>query len=38
MAAEVAAAQSISRAMASGQMHQAVALGDRLPRVAACLP
>ena len=35
MAAEVAAAQSISHAMASGQMYLAVALRDRLPQVAA---
>jgi Domain of unknown function (DUF222) len=35
MAAEVAAAQRISHAMASGQMYQAVALRDRLPQVAA---
>ena len=35
MAAEVAAAQNISHAMASGQMYLAVALRDRLPRVAA---
>ena len=37
MAAEVAAAQSISHAMASGQMYLAVALRDRLPQVAALL-
>ena len=37
MAAEVAAAQGISHAMASGQMYLAVALRDRLPRVAALL-
>lgn len=35
MAAEVGAAQGISHAMASGQMYLAVALRDRLPRVAA---
>jgi len=35
MAAEVAAAQSISHGMASGQMYLGVALRDRLPRVAA---
>jgi Domain of unknown function (DUF222) len=35
MAAEVAAAQNISHAMASGQMYLAVALRDRLPKVAA---
>ncbi len=35
MAAEVAAAQGISHAMASGQMYLAVALRDRLPRVGA---
>jgi hypothetical protein len=35
MAAEVAAAQGISHAMASGQMYLAVALRDRLPKVAA---
>lgn len=35
MAAEVAAAQNISHAMASGQMYLAVGLRDRLPRVAA---
>ncbi|HTX94020.1 MAG TPA: DUF222 domain-containing protein [Mycobacterium sp.] len=35
MAAEVAAAQGISHAMASGQMYVAVALRDRLPRVGA---
>ncbi|MGZ4583912.1 MAG: DUF222 domain-containing protein [Mycobacterium sp.] len=35
MAAEVAAAQGISHAMASGQMYLAAALRDRLPRVAA---
>jgi Domain of unknown function (DUF222) len=35
MAAEVAAAQGISHGMASGQMYLAVALHDRLPRVAA---
>lgn len=35
MAAEVAAAQDISHAMASGQMYLAVALRDRLPRVGA---
>lgn len=35
MAAEVAAAQRISHAMASGQMYQAVALRHRLPQVAA---
>ncbi|MDT5259228.1 MAG: hypothetical protein QOD10_4308, partial [Mycobacterium sp.] len=35
MAAEVAAAQGISHAMASGQMYLAVALRDRLPQVAA---
>jgi hypothetical protein len=34
-AAEVAAAQTISHRAASAQMHQAVALRDRLPRVAA---
>jgi hypothetical protein len=34
-AAEVAAAQTISHRVASGQTHQAVALRDRLPRVAA---
>lgn len=34
MAAEVAAAQNISHVMASGQMYLAVALRDRLPRVA----
>jgi hypothetical protein len=35
MAAETAAAQGISHAMASGQMYLAVALRDRLPQVAA---
>ncbi|BBZ10187.1 HNH endonuclease signature motif containing protein [Mycobacterium branderi] len=35
MAAEVAAAQGLSHGMASGQMYLAVALRDRLPRVAA---
>jgi hypothetical protein len=35
VAAEVAAAQNISHTMASGQMYLAVALRDRLPRVAA---
>lgn len=35
IAAEVAAAQGISHGMASGQMYLAVALRDRLPRVAA---
>ena len=35
MAAEVAAAQGISHAMASGQMYLAVALRNRLPRVGA---
>jgi hypothetical protein len=35
MAAEVAAAQGVSHGMASGQMYLAVALRDRLPRVAA---
>jgi hypothetical protein len=35
IAAEVAAAQGISHAMASGQMYLGVALRDRLPRVAA---
>jgi hypothetical protein len=35
MAAEVAAAQSISHGMASGQMYLAVALRNRLPKVAA---
>ena len=35
MAAEVAAAQGVSHAMASGQMYLAVALRDRLPKVAA---
>lgn len=35
MAAEVAAAQGISHAMASGQMYLAVALRDRLPKIAA---
>lgn len=35
MAAEVAAAQNISHAMASGQMYLATALRNRLPRVAA---
>ncbi|SPM31212.1 HNH endonuclease signature motif containing protein [Mycobacterium terramassiliense] len=35
IAAEVAAAQSISHPMASGQMYLAVALRDRLPKVAA---
>lgn len=35
MAAEVAAAQSISHAIASGQMYLAVALRNRLPKVAA---
>jgi hypothetical protein len=35
MAAEVAAAQGISHAVASGQMYLAVALRDRLPKVAA---
>jgi Domain of unknown function (DUF222) len=37
MAAEVAAAQGISHAMASGQMYLAVALRDRLPGVGALL-
>lgn len=37
MAAEVAAAQGISHAMASSQMYLAVALGNRLPQVAALL-
>jgi len=37
MAAEVAAAQGISHAMASGQMYLAAALRDRLPRVGALL-
>lgn len=37
MAAEVAAAETISHGMASGQMYLAVALRDRLPRVAALL-
>jgi hypothetical protein len=32
MAAEVAAAQGMSHGLASGQMYQAVALRDRLPR------
>ena len=35
MAAEVGAAQGISHRMASGQMYLAVALHNRLPRVAA---
>lgn len=35
IAAEVAAAQHISRSMASGQMYLAVALRDRVPQVAA---
>ncbi|BBY20137.1 HNH endonuclease signature motif containing protein [Mycobacterium stomatepiae] len=35
IAAEVSAAQGISHGMASGQMYLAVALRDRLPRVAA---
>ncbi|MGD1256287.1 DUF222 domain-containing protein [Mycobacterium seoulense] len=35
MAAEVAAAQNISHAMASGQMYLAAALRSRLPRVGA---
>ena len=35
IAAEVAAAQNISHTMASGQMYLAVALRDRLPKVAA---
>lgn len=35
MAAEVAAAQNISHAMASGQMYLAASLRNRLPRVAA---
>ncbi len=35
MAAEVGAAQGISHGMASGQMYLAVALRDRLPRIAA---
>ncbi|OBI51651.1 HNH endonuclease signature motif containing protein [Mycobacterium sp. E796] len=35
IAAEVAAAQGISHALASGQMYLAVALRDRLPKVAA---
>jgi hypothetical protein len=35
IAAEVAAAQGISHALASGQMYLAVALRDRLPEVAA---
>jgi len=35
MAAEVAAAQNVSHGMASGQMYLAMALHDRLPRVAA---
>lgn len=35
VAAEVAAAQGISHAMASGQMYLAVALCDRVPKVAA---
>ncbi len=35
IAAEVAAAQNIGHGMASGQMYLAVALRDRLPRVAA---
>ncbi len=35
VAAEVAAAQNISHSMASGQMYQAAALRNRLPRVAA---
>ncbi|MFZ0906595.1 MAG: DUF222 domain-containing protein [Mycobacterium sp.] len=35
MAAEVAVAQGTSHGMASGQMYLAVALRDRLPRVAA---
>jgi hypothetical protein len=37
MAAEVAAAETISHGMASGPMYLAVALRDRLPRVAALL-
>lgn len=37
MAAEVAAAQGVSHAMASGQMYLAVALRNRLPQVAALL-
>lgn len=37
MAAEVAAAQGVSDAMASGQMYLAVALRNRLPQVAALL-
>ena len=35
MAAEVAAAQNISHALAPGQMYLPVALRDRLPEVAA---
>ncbi|MGA9674625.1 MAG: DUF222 domain-containing protein, partial [Mycobacterium sp.] len=35
IAADVAAAQNISHTMASGQMYLAVALRDRLPKVAA---
>ncbi|MEY8018381.1 DUF222 domain-containing protein [Mycobacterium servetii] len=35
IAAEVAAAQGISHAMASGQMYQGMALRERLPKVAA---
>jgi hypothetical protein len=35
VAAEVAAAQNVSHAMASGQMYLAVALRDRLPKLAA---
>jgi hypothetical protein len=35
MAAEVSAAQDISHGMASGQMHLAAALRERLPKVAA---
>jgi Domain of unknown function (DUF222) len=35
IAAEIAAAQGVSHGMASGQMYLAVALRDRLPRVAA---
>jgi hypothetical protein len=37
MAAEVAAAQNISHAMASSQMYLAVALRNRLPKVGALL-
>lgn len=37
MAAEVAAAQGISHAMASGRMYLAVALRNRVPQVAALL-